>query len=80
MVFNLNYSSMNEKNKDFFESTGWTKNKTIVAVIIIICATAVALLTSCNAKQFVSQSASTFKNGDTVVTKITYEQIGTIKK
>jgi hypothetical protein len=38
------------------------------------------LLTSCNAKQFVSQSASTFKNGDTVVTKITYEQVGTIKK
>lgn len=71
---------MNGKNKDFLESTGWTKNKTIVAVIVIICATAVVLLTGCNAKQFVSQSASTFKNGDTVVTKITYEQVGTIKK
>lgn len=71
---------MDEKNKDFFESTGWTKNKTIVAVIAIICATVIALLASCNAKQFVSQSASTFKNGDTVVTKITYEQVGTIKK
>ena len=71
---------MDEKNKDFLESTGWTKKKTIVAIITIICATAVALLTSCNAKQFVSQSASTFKNGDTVVTKITYEQVGTIKK
>lgn len=71
---------MNEKNKDFLESTGWTRNKTIVAVIMIICATAIALLASCNAKQFVSQSASTFKNGDTVVTKITYEQVGTIKK
>lgn len=80
MVFNLNYSNMNEKNKDFFESTGWTKNKTIIAVVLIICATAVALLASCNAKQFVSQSASTFKKGDTVVTKITYEQVGTIKK
>lgn len=71
---------MNEKNKDFLESTGWTRNKTIVAVVMIICATAVVMLTSCNAKQFVSQSASTFKNGDTVVTKITYEQVGTIKK
>ena len=71
---------MDEKNKSFFESTKWTKNKTIVAVVMIICATVVALLTSCNAKQFVSQSASTFKSGDTLVTKITYEQIGTIKK
>lgn len=71
---------MSEKSNDFFESTGWSKNKTIVAVIIIICATTLTLLTSCNAKQFVSQSASTFKNGDTVVTKITYEQVGTIKK
>lgn len=71
---------MNEKDRSFFESTGWTKNKTIIAVIMIVCATAVVLLTSCNAKQFVSQSASTYKNGDTVVTKITYEQIGAIKK
>lgn len=71
---------MNKKNKDFLESTGWTKNKTIVAVVAIICAATIVLLTSCHAKQFVSQSASTFKNGDTVVTKITYEQIGTIKK
>ena len=69
-----------KKSKDFFESTGWTKNKTIVAVVMIICATAAVLLASCNAKQFVSQSASTFKKGDTVVTKITYEQVGTIKK
>lgn len=80
MVFNFNYSNMKEKNKDFLESTGWTRNKTIVAVIMIICATAIVLLTSCNAKQFVSQSAATFKKGDTVVTKITYEQVGTIKK
>lgn len=71
---------MSEKSNDFFESTGWSKNKTIVAVIIVTCGTALALLTGCNAKQFVSQSASTFKNGDTVVTKITYEQVGTIKK
>lgn len=71
---------MCKKNENFLQSTGWTKNKTIVAVFVIICATMIALLTSCNAKQFVSQSASTFKNGDTVVTKITYEQIGTIKK
>lgn len=71
---------MSGKIKDFLESTGWTRNKTIVAVTAVICTTAVVLLTSCNAKQFVSQSASTFKNGDTVVTKITYEQIGTIKK
>lgn len=71
---------MSEQSKDFLNSTGWTRNKTIVAIIAIICATVIALLTSCNAKQFVSQSASTFKNGDTVVTKITYEQVGTIKK
>lgn len=71
---------MSEPSENFFKSTGWTKNKTIVAIVTVICATAIALLTSCNAKQFVSQSASTFKNGDTVVTKITYEQIGTIKK
>lgn len=71
---------MSEKNENFLQSTGWTRNKTIIAIIAIICATVIALLTSCNAKQFVSQSASTFKNGDTVVTKITYEQVGTIKK
>lgn len=71
---------MNKENKSSLKSTGWTKNETIIAIIVTICATAVVLLTSCNAKQFVSQSASTFKNGDTVVTKITYEQVGTIKK
>lgn len=71
---------MSEQNGDFLNSTGWTRNKTIIAIITIICATAITFLTSCNAKQFVSQSASTFKNGDTVVTKITYEQVGTIKK
>lgn len=71
---------MSEQNENFLNSTGWTKNKTIIAIIAIICATVIAVLTSCNAKQFVSQSASTFKNGDTVVTKITYEQVGTIKK
>lgn len=71
---------MSEESNDFFKSTGWSKNKTIVAVIIILCATTLAILTSCNAKQYVSQSASTFKKGDTVVTKITYEQVGTIKK
>lgn len=71
---------MSEQNGNFFNSTGWTRNKTIVAIIAIIGATVIALLTSCNAKQYVSQSASTFKNGDTVVTKITYEQVGTIKK
>lgn len=71
---------MSEQNGNFLQSTGWTRNKTIIAIVAIICATVIALLTSCNAKQFVSQSASTFKNGDTVVTKITYEQVGTIKK
>ena len=71
---------MNEQNGNFLQSTGWTKNKTIIAVFAIICATMIALFTSCNAKQFVSQSASTFKNGDTIMTKITYEQVGTIKK
>ena len=71
---------MSEQNNDFLQSTGWTKNKTIIAIVAIICTAMIALFASCNAKQFVSQSASTFKNGDTVVTKITYEQIGTIKK
>lgn len=71
---------MDEKNENFFQSTGWTKNKTIIAILAIICATIIALFTSCSAKQFVSQSASTFKNGDTVVTKITYEQVGTVRK
>lgn len=71
---------MSEQNENFLNSTGWTRNKTIIAIIAIVSATVIALLTSCNAKQFVSQSASTFKNGDTVVTKITYEQVGTIKK
>lgn len=71
---------MNKQNENFLQSTGWTKNKTIIAIFVIICSTMIALFTSCNAKQFVSQSASTFKKGDTVVTKITYEQVGTIKK
>lgn len=71
---------MSKENKGLLESTRRTRSETIVAVVVTICATAVVLLTSCNAKQFVSQSASTFKSGDTVVTKITYEQVGTIKK
>lgn len=71
---------MNEKSEGLPESARWTRRETIVAVVVTICATAVVLLTSCNAKQYVSQSASTFKNGDTVVTRITYEQVGTIKK
>ena len=71
---------MNEKNKSFLESTRWTRKKKIIAIALVVYTIALALFTSCNAKQFVSQSASTFKNGDTVVTKITYEQVGTIKK
>lgn len=71
---------MSEQKEDFLKSTGWTRNKTIIAVVVVICATVVAVLTGCNAKQFVSQSASTVNKGDTVVTKITYEQVGTIKK
>ena len=71
---------MSNQNENFLQSSGWTKNKTIIAIVAIICATMIALFTSCAAKQFVSQSASTFKNGDTVVTKITYEQVGTFKK
>lgn len=71
---------MSKQNENFLKSTGWTRNKTIIAVVAIICAMMIALCTSCIAKQFVSQSASTFKNGDTVVTKITYEQVGTVKK
>lgn len=71
---------MNEKNKSSLESTRWTRKKKIIAIALVVYAIALAFFTSCNAKQFVSQSASTFKNGDTVVTKITYEQVGTIKK
>lgn len=80
MVFNFNYSNMNARNKGFLKSTGLTRKEMIVAIIMLICTTAVVPLTSCNAKQFVSQSASTYRSGDTVVTKITYEQVGTIKK
>lgn len=49
-------------------------------VASIVAALAAYFATSCTARHYVVQSASSFKSGDTTRTTITYEQIGNFKR
>lgn len=57
-----------------------SKNKAIVWIILILAIAAVAIFASCTTSHRVSQSASTFKSGDTLTTTIIYQQSGNFKK
>lgn len=61
-------------------SSKMNKNKAIVWIVLIIAMVVVAIFASCTASHRVSQSASTFKSGDTLTTTIIYQQTGNLKR
>lgn len=56
------------------------KNRAIVWIVLILSMVVVAIFASCTTSHRVSQSASTFKSGDTLTTTIIYQQTGNLKK
>lgn len=52
----------------------------IVWIVWIVSMVVVAIFASCTTSHRVSQSASTFKSGDTLTTTIIYQQTGNFKK
>lgn len=56
------------------------KNRMIVWIVLIVAMVIVAIFASCTTSHRVSQSASTFKSGDTLTTTIIYQQTGKFKK
>lgn len=56
------------------------KNRAIVWIVLIFSMVVVAIFVGCTTSHRVSQSASTFKSGDTLTTTIIYQQTGNIKK
>lgn len=56
------------------------KNRAIVWIVLIIAMVVVSIFYSCTTSHRVSQSASTFKSGDTLTTTIIYQQTGKFKK
>ena len=56
------------------------KNKAIVWIVLIVAVVVVSFFASCTASHRVSQSASTFKSGDTLTTTIIYQQTGKFRK
>jgi Kef-type K+ transport system membrane component KefB len=57
-----------------------SKNRAIVWIVLIVAMVVVAIFASCTTSHRVSQSASTFKSGDTLTTTIIYQQTGNLKK
>lgn len=56
------------------------KNKAVVWIVLIVAVVVVSIFASCTASHRVSQSASTFKSGDTLTTTIIYQQTGKFRK
>ena len=56
------------------------KNRAIVLIVLIVAMVVVAIFASCTTSLRVSQSASTFKSGDTLTTTIIYQQTGNLKR
>ena len=56
------------------------KNRAIVWIVLIIAMVVVTIFASCTTSHRVSQSASTFKSGDTLTTTIIYQQTGKFQK
>lgn len=57
-----------------------TSKKFWTLVTAIVAAFAAYFLTACSASHYVTQSASSFRSGDTTTTIIRYEQLGGFKK
>lgn len=56
------------------------KGRAVVWIVLIIAIAIVAIFASCTTTHRVSQSASTFKSGDTLTTTIIYQQTGDFKR
>ena len=56
------------------------KNRAIVWIVLIIAMVVVSIFASCATSHKVSQSASTFRSGDTMTTTIIYQQTGKFNK
>lgn len=56
------------------------KGRAVVWIVLIIAIAVVTILASCSTSHRVSQSASTFKSGDTLTTTIIYQQTGNLKR
>lgn len=56
------------------------KNRAIVWIVLILSMVVVSIFASCATSHRVSQSASTFRSGDTLTTTIIYQQTGSFKK
>lgn len=56
------------------------KNKAIVWIFLIVAVVVVSIFASCTTSHRVSQSASTFKSGDTLTTTIIYQQTGNFNR
>lgn len=75
-----NKKNLEDLPHEVLQSEKIGKNKTIILVACIIAAVLIAIFASCSTAHKVSQSASTYRSGDTLKTTITYEQIGNFKK
>lgn len=56
------------------------KGRAVVWIVLIIAIAVVTIFASCSTSHRVSQSASTFKSGDTLTTTIIYQQTGNFKR
>ena len=56
------------------------KNRAIVWIVLIVAMAVVVIFASCTTSHRVSQSASTFKSGDTLTTTIIYQQTGNLNR
>lgn len=56
------------------------KGRAFVWIVLIIAIAVVTIFASCSTSHRVSQSASTFKSGDTLTTTIIYQQTGNLKR
>jgi len=56
------------------------KGRAAVWIVLIIAIAVVTIFVSCSTSHRVSQSASTFKSGDTLTTTIIYQQTGNLRR
>lgn len=81
----INQENSTKKNLDNIadqigNSQKMNKNRAIVWIVLIVAMVVVSIFASCTTSHRVSQSASTFKSGDTLITTIIYQQTGNLKK
>lgn len=76
----LTKNSFDEVTHELGKNQKMNKNQAIVWIVLIFAIAAVAIFASCSTSHRVSQSASTFKSGDTLTTTIIYQQTGNFKR